>query len=363
MEKPKIGISKFNNIGGVTCYMNSILAILQQTPIFTDYILNGLFKENLLKNYHDKNKDPTECIDSPIYQLYILLKSSHENDNINITPTSFRRVITMKDEMWGQQQQQDSQEFLTFLLSQLESEVSTKVNFIGGCKIESNTLSKNDNLIQILAQSNWIQYIKNEYSLIKMLFTGMTRMTTTCKYCSNQTNNFDIFQTLQLSLSLKNNINQKFTLEDCLDHYTENELLDKHNMMKCNFCYRKNQSTKKTVLWKTPKILILHIKRFIVNYLGVPTQKLNNMVEYPMNLNIKNYIDPLSPYYKDTDYKLFGINCHHSLGSKQTINSGHYTSIVKNRYDDCWYEFDDNHVRDTDNIVNGKAYMLFYELN
>ena len=95
-----LGISKFNNIGGVTCYMNSILAILQQTPIFTDYILTGLFKNNLLK----KTQDIVNCI---IYQLYALFKLSHENDNANITPNTFRRVITMKDDMWGQQQQQD----------------------------------------------------------------------------------------------------------------------------------------------------------------------------------------------------------------------------------------------------------------
>jgi ubiquitin C-terminal hydrolase len=353
-----LGISKFNNIGGVTCYMNSILAILQQTPIFTDYILNGFFKDNLLK----KNKDIVNCI---IYQLYALFKLSHENDNANITPNTFRRVITMKDDMWGQQQQQDSQEFFTFLLSQLENEVSTKVEFIGGLNFTTDIKINNlyHNSIQILAQTNWIQYIKNEYSLIKTLFTGMTRMTTTCKYCSSQTNNFDIFQTLQLSIPANNTHNKKFSLDDCLDHFTENEILDKQNMMECNFCYRKNQSTKKTILWKTPKILILHIKRFIVNYFGIPTQKLNNMVEYPLNLNIKKYIDPLSPDYQDTNYTLFAVNCHHSLGSKQTINSGHYTSIVKNRYDDCWYEFDDNNVRDTSNIVNGKAYMLFYELN
>jgi ubiquitin C-terminal hydrolase len=352
-----LGISKFNNINGVTCYMNSILAILQQTPIFADYILHGLFKENILKKY---NSDVNNIVDSPIYQLYALFKLSHENDSANITPNSFRRAITLKDDMWGLNQHQDSQEFLTFLLSQLESEVLTKVEFIGGLNFTIESIDINHS-IQILAQINWIQYVKNEYSLIKTLFTGMTRMTTTCKYCSSQTNNFDIFQTLQLSIPANNTHNETFTLDECLDHYTQNEILDKHNMMECNFCYRKNQSTKKTVLWKTPKILILHIKRFIVNYLGIPTQKLNNMVQYPLDFDIKKYIDPLSS--QNTKYKLFAVNCHHNIGLGYTINYGHYTSIVKNRYDDCWYEFDDNNVKATKNIINGKAYMLFYELS
>ena len=43
------GVSRYANTEGVTCYMNSILTILQQTPIFIDYILNAEFKERFLK--------------------------------------------------------------------------------------------------------------------------------------------------------------------------------------------------------------------------------------------------------------------------------------------------------------------------
>ena len=44
----KQGLCVFKNINGVTCYMNSIIAIIQQTPIFTDYILTAKFKDILL---------------------------------------------------------------------------------------------------------------------------------------------------------------------------------------------------------------------------------------------------------------------------------------------------------------------------
>ena len=33
-----IGVCKYINMNGVTCYMNSVLHILQQLPIFTIYI-------------------------------------------------------------------------------------------------------------------------------------------------------------------------------------------------------------------------------------------------------------------------------------------------------------------------------------
>ena len=50
LKECELGLSKFNNINGVTCYMNSILAILQQIPILSDYIVTGMFKEDLLRN-------------------------------------------------------------------------------------------------------------------------------------------------------------------------------------------------------------------------------------------------------------------------------------------------------------------------
>ena len=357
-----LGISKFNNIKGVTCYMNSILAILQQTPIFADYILSTQFKSTLLKHYPDTNK----LVDSPMYQLYNLLKLSAESDSYNITPSSFRQAITKKDDMWGMSQHQDSQEFLTFLLSQLENEVSEKVEFIPGLNL-TNIKPLNQSIIQILANSMWQRFIKNEYSLIKTLFTGMTRMTTTCALCGDQSNNFDIFQTLQLSIPVNHGSEmfKKFTLDECLNHYTSEERLDKDNMMTCNFCYRKNRSNKKTFLWKTPKVLIIHIKRFLVNSFGIPTQKLNNLIEYPNELDIGKYVDMLSPDFNEkTKYNLFSVNCHHSLsgGLINTINYGHYTSLVRNRYDNKWYRFDDNSVSSIKNTVDKNAYMLFYYL-
>jgi ubiquitin C-terminal hydrolase len=361
-----LGISKFVNIRGVTCYMNSILAILQQMPIFADYVLCGIFKPELLNRY------PSDKLEKSImYSLYNLFKLSASNDNFNITPSSFRTAISMKDDMWGQQQHQDSQEFLTFLLSQIENDISSKVQFIPGLTFTDSTENKLTRPVsyyttQILATNMWQRFIKNEYSIVKTLMTGMTRMTTKCEFCSNISNNFDIFQTLQLSLPV--NSSQMFrtlTLKECLDHYTIDEKLDKDNKLTCNLCYMKNRSSKKTILWKTPQILIIHLKRFIVNCFGIPTQKLNNMIEYPItNLNIKDYIDPMSPDYNNSTYNLFGVNCHHNLSNSliSTINYGHYTSYVKNRYDNTWYEFDDNTVSKKENIVSKNAYMLFYEL-
>lgn len=351
-----IGISSYCNIRGVTCYMNSILAILQQTPLFADYIVGGVFSNQLQKKF-EKNK----LQESITYQLYNLFKISMSHNNFKITPNTFRKTISMKNCMWDDNVHQDSQEFLTFLITSIEEEISEKVTFIPGMNFKHIDENKHDlyhNMIQIIANKEWERNIKNEYSLLKTLFTGMSRMKTQCKYCMNESNSFEIFQTMQLSIPL-----HATTLEHCMDNYIMTETLDKNNMLRCNMCYYMNRSTKNTVLWKTPKILIIHLKRFMTNNYGMPVQKISKMIQYPINnLNIGKYIDILSPDINKNKYNLFAVNCHYSIG-RNNINSGHYISYVKNRMNDNWYEFDDSNIKkinNISNIISDKAYMLFY---
>jgi len=61
-DEPSLGISKFNNIKGVTCYMNSILAILQQTPIFADYIFCAQFRAVRILNAGFNNKKNSNAL-------------------------------------------------------------------------------------------------------------------------------------------------------------------------------------------------------------------------------------------------------------------------------------------------------------
>ncbi len=77
----EIGVCRFKNMDGVTCYMNSILAIIQQIPIFTDYLLTI--------------KD-----DGIVGKLGKLMYESHTRDDDILTPRSFRIEISKKNSMW-----------------------------------------------------------------------------------------------------------------------------------------------------------------------------------------------------------------------------------------------------------------------
>ncbi len=353
----EFGVSRFESINGVTCYMNSILAILQQMPIFTDYILTAKFKDIILEKF----KDEEEIKKSITYQLYNLMRLSHMKDNIKIRPLTFRKAISQKDDMWGMNQHQDSQEFLSFVLNSIEDEIKRKVIFIPG-KYEMETgEDMYVNLIQMIATNAWQKFIQYEFSIIKSLFCGLIYVKTTCDMCYNETHNFDMFQTLQLSLPKSHST----TLTKCMDKMCEEELLDKHNMIKCEFCGLKSQASKLSKIWRTPKILIIQLKRFMMNNYGVISQKLSTFVDYPiLDFDISDYIDDNSPYKNKSKYNLFAVNCHHTLGPFNTINFGHYTTIVKNRMNCKWYTYDDGRELEEmdfeDELVTKNAYMLFY---
>jgi len=253
------GLCRFKNINGITCYINSILHILQIIPIFSDFIIMGTFAGTLVEKF----KEEDAIKNTVMFQLYKLFKISLSNDDFAITPTAFKNVIGQKDSTWNEFNHQDSQQFLTFLISTLEEEIGYKVDFIPGSIVE--TPLKDIPISNLLAQMAWENHQKREYSPLKDIFNGMTVIKNKCSCCSNISSNFEPFNTLQLAIPIKNlNIDKSkdFSLEDCLAHLIEEEQLDKDESTDCDLCGFKNRKFKTINIWRTPKVLIFHIKRF-----------------------------------------------------------------------------------------------------
>jgi len=360
VEEPiKFGVSKYKNIMGVTCYMNSILHILQQTPVFVEYITQAKFRDSVMKKIKNKiasnpNLDEENLLkEFVIFELFRLFKTSLENDDSSITPTTFKALIGKKNDMWNEYNHQDSQEFFNFLISQLEEEAGMKSEFVPGL----NTIVTN----------SWTKFQAREYSPLKNLFDGLVQNNRKCMCCNTNSFAFEPFLTLPVSVPIKDKTDmfKAFNIYDCIDHFVSEEQLDADNKMNCEMCGLRNRGHSKTLLWKTPKVLVIHIKRFLVNSFGIPTQKITNNVNYPItNLDLEKYFDPASPHKSSSKYDLIGINIHQAFGYGNNINAGHYTSIVKNIMNNNWYLYNDsNQVKmayTKENLQNANAYLLFY---
>ena len=126
------GVSKYKNTGN-TCYLNSILHILQQTPLFTDYLVSNKITK-FLKLYNLEREDQYKILDKVYYQLAQLFIASLSNDDCSITPTSFKSTIGKINSIFSDNTQQDSQEFFSFLISRIEEEIGKKVLYLPGRK-------------------------------------------------------------------------------------------------------------------------------------------------------------------------------------------------------------------------------------
>lgn len=164
------------------------------------------------------------------------------------------------------------------------------------------------------------------------------------------------------------------TLQDCLDEFTKEEQLGEDDLWYCPQCKKHQQATKRFDLWKTPDILVVHLKRFsnsralrdkIDAFIDFPlegldlagmsgerkvAQKLKEQGVDTAELDLGNTEEPLL-------YDLFAVDEH--LGG---LGGGHYRAYALNHQTHKWYHFDDSFVTPAEakDAVNANAYLLFY---
>ncbi|KAL1708415.1 hypothetical protein EV121DRAFT_254436 [Schizophyllum commune] len=164
------------------------------------------------------------------------------------------------------------------------------------------------------------------------------------------------------------------TLQDCLDEFTKEEQLGEDDLWYCPQCKKHQQATKRFDLWKTPDILVVHLKRFSNS--RALRDKIDAFVDFPIEgldlagmagerkvanrlkeegvdaseLNLGNTDEPLL-------YDLFAVDEH--MGG---LGGGHYRAYALNHETEKWYHFDDSFVTEAEakDSVNSNAYLLFY---
>ena len=367
------------------CYMNSLLQQLYMMPSFRYGVWLSSLDCPLAREQREaqkakqlqagerpdaalleKEKKALECgEDDLLYQLQVMFAYLSQSNKQYYDTLPF--CFSYKDER-GQpinvRIQQDAQEFFNVLLDRLEKRLMSLPY--------PPSLSPLSHLIQ-------------------SSFGGTLVNQLLCHACHNIRSSPEPFYSL--SLQVKN----KSTLSDSLDAYVLGEELSDFN---CSECKQRVNITKRVCLGSLPPVVIMHLKRFELNYETFQHEKLNNRFVFPLDVNLEPYtneglarlakqaanddtspqpaadsaqtgtdgIEPLSKaegsgeaaedvkppgYY---DYELVGILIHTGNST-----SGHYYSFVKDR---ClplhnpntsssppapvWLEFNDNQIRPFD---------------
>jgi len=146
------------------------------------------------------------------------------------------------------------------------------------------------------------------------------------------------------------------TLDRCFRQFSTREQLGKMDTWYCPKCKDHVQAFKKMDLWKVPKVLTVHLKRFQYDN-GYFREKLDVPVLYPQQINLKDYV--IGPQAKfPLNYELFAVSNHIGYG----IGGGHYTAYAN--VNGQWNLFNDASISKVEpkDVQTDEAYVLFYRL-
>ncbi|KAF8861355.1 UCH-domain-containing protein [Acephala macrosclerotiorum] len=146
------------------------------------------------------------------------------------------------------------------------------------------------------------------------------------------------------------------TLDDCLNEFGKEEILSEMDTWYCPRCKEHRRASKKFELWKTPDILVMHLKRFSSS--GMRRDKLDVFVDFPVEgLDLSSRVIETEEGKREI-YDLFAVDDHWG-----GLGGGHYTAFAKNFHDGEWWEYNDSSTskqKDHTRVVSASAYLLFY---
>lgn len=122
------------------------------------------------------------------------------------------------------------------------------------------------------------------------------------------------------------------SLNECLDEFGKEEILSENDAWYCPRCKEHRRASKKFELWKTPDILVMHLKRFSANR-GF-RDKIDVVVDFPIEgLDLTDRV-AAPEEGKSLIYDLFAVDNHYG-----GLGGGHYTAYAKNFMTDEWNEY------------------------
>lgn len=331
------------NVGN-TCFLNSVIQVLSQTPELHQAI------------------DPIPVITDPrsanvnhllTYECKQLLKMMTESNPV-IAPNRFVQVVQLVSTMKGNPvfadyAQNDVSEFLLFLFDCIHTALAKPAQVKINGKIENTT----DEIASKCYETIRDTYAKG-YSQIYAKFYGMSYIEIVSReepkvVLSRKFEHYFLIDLPMPPMEVK-----VPTLYDCLDRFVSPELMEGENAWFNEETNAKQAIYKKTTFWNFPEVLIINLKRYkdIV-------RKDQRLVECPITteLDLSKYsVSYNSPNYR---YKLYAV-CNHHGGS---IMGGHYTACVNPAtHPGQWFQCNDTIVSPipVHQVVSNQASCLFY---
>jgi ubiquitin C-terminal hydrolase len=330
-----------DNIGN-TCFINSILQILNNTDNLRQYILSNNYNTSLFEYFNQNKKSLPKN-----YELYKILLLTFQKIFIALNSDDYevtkhvkglciclqnlaKRGDCLASDISDFSMHNDAEEFLTYILDKIE-DYSIDNNF----EIHNNTISQ--------------KYMNTRYKNKNIIIKSFKLQQITqykCLSCNNLTklNYNNYLNKIQLSIN-KDYIK---SLDDALSHYSLTNEMNEYNCEKCSVIGKAKERTLLTIL---PNYITIQLLRFKND-----GNKINKAIDIPLRLNFDKYCYKM----KDMNYELSSVVCHIDF----SMMSGHYISLVKKNND--WYIQNDDDVKKISEYaafeyIKNKGYILIYK--
>ena len=177
------------NIGN-TCFMNSALQCLSNCYELTKYFLLDYY----INDINPDNKLGTGGQVATIYRK--LLEDLWNSEEEYINPSYFKKIFVHFVHKFSGYAQQDSNEFLIYLLDKIHEDLNT-ITVKPYIEMEEK---KKDQTDEEVSKIWWDKHLKRENSIIVDLFHGQFKSTISCNICHRICVSFDSYMFVSLPI-------------------------------------------------------------------------------------------------------------------------------------------------------------------
>ncbi|KAJ2490733.1 ubiquitin-specific protease doa4 [Coemansia sp. RSA 2050] len=371
LDSASYGATGLKNFGN-TCFMNCVIQCLVGTAPFSRYFLQGGWKKDLVR---DNSKNGRSDV---VVEFARLVNNMWRGQYGSLSPIAFRAAVGSCSAQFKGNDQEDAQEFASFILDTLHESMN---RVFPRPPPERDLTPEEEYAFERMtdmqqADVQWGRYIRRNWSIMTSIFQGQVQSRLTCLSCKHKSTTYFTFTELSVPIpsfsgngklastlvrksSLGRSSAPPVSIYQCLDAYSEVEVLDGDNRWHCPRCQTKRRASKRLLISRLPLVLIVHLKRF--STIGHFREKLETDVQFPtQNLNMEHYVMPALCKVTSTSYNLYAVANHFG-----TLSSGHYTASVFNGHRGLWNYFDDTRVSPVpeQKVASPAAYLLFFVQN